>query len=159
MGMISCSCLHVGAYATVSYMMMNDAWRQDVNHLLHLLWGHCKESPEYDKAAWRRLQALLEQVPRQGPSQRPQGRPGATVWERLTRTSNDEEFSYGTPTVSFGVDIPASLDFVDFPVHVQVPDGRRIGVARDDRNTPMSQLPEQLRQSSLIVHRKPVRGV
>lgn len=34
----------------------------EVRHLLHLLWGHCHESPEYDKPAWGRFSQCLDRV-------------------------------------------------------------------------------------------------
>lgn len=30
--------------------------------LFHRLWGHCKESPEYDKGDWKNLQARLQDM-------------------------------------------------------------------------------------------------
>jgi hypothetical protein len=32
----------------------------------HAAWGACKESPEYDKRAWRVLSAVLEKISRAG---------------------------------------------------------------------------------------------
>jgi hypothetical protein len=49
-------------------------WQQEVQHLLHKLWGHCKESPEYDKRAWLRFGDLLNTVTGPRALQEPSGR-------------------------------------------------------------------------------------
>lgn len=32
----------------------------EMYHLFHLLWGHCRESPEYDKEKWQELQKYID---------------------------------------------------------------------------------------------------
>lgn len=34
--------------------------KAEITQLLHLLWGHCKESPEYNKSAWTRFSQCLD---------------------------------------------------------------------------------------------------
>lgn len=39
-----------------------DELKAEVYHLTHLLWGHCRESPEYDKTTWGRFSLCLERL-------------------------------------------------------------------------------------------------
>ena len=152
----------VGACRTLTYMNMTNEWKREVTHLLHKLWGHCKESPEYDKAAWGRLQTLLEQVPCQGPTKTAKSLQGPTAWERLASaggSADDDEFPYRSSAVSLGVDGTTSLDFVELPAFVQLPDDGGIRVGGYDSDALFREIPETLSEPALVVHRKAAGGV
>lgn len=41
---------------------MTDEEKQTLHRLFHMAWGQAKESPEYDKDVWRKLDILLSKL-------------------------------------------------------------------------------------------------